>query len=67
MCFSYVFDELCCFYAAAMLLVLLCNYFNGLMQDKNPQKLFKGECYVGNSLMQKYNARVGNIVINNFM
>jgi hypothetical protein len=22
MCFSYVFDELCCFYAAAMLLVL---------------------------------------------
>jgi hypothetical protein len=24
MCFSYVFDELCCFYAAAMLLVLLC-------------------------------------------
>jgi hypothetical protein len=23
MCFSYVFDELCCFYVAAMLLVLL--------------------------------------------
>jgi hypothetical protein len=26
MCFSYVFDELCCFYAAAMLLVLLCLF-----------------------------------------
>jgi hypothetical protein len=33
----------------------------------NSQKLFKGECYVGNSLMLKYNARVGNIVVNNFM
>jgi hypothetical protein len=25
------------------------------------------KCYVGNSLMQKYNARVDNIVIKNFM
>jgi hypothetical protein len=34
MCFSYVFDELCCFYAAAMLLVLLCG--EELYRGKKP-------------------------------
>jgi hypothetical protein len=36
MCFSYVFDELCCFYAAAMLLVLLC-----LLCSANANEEFK--------------------------
>jgi hypothetical protein len=37
------------------------------MVEVEGNQLWGYSCYVGNSLMLKCNARVGNIVVNNFM